>query len=706
MRLVLSPLLLSTLLSAASAFAPAASFVHRSGSVSAAAGGARSATRLGVSIGLGPGEDEVAADEEAAAPSGDDDSAEIEEPDHELFRTSRLSKADEKCDEWFGSLLGAEDEEGQMNGMILGEISEEARRRILTLPELKREPVLTREDEEWTPYFSKPLPGSPILPAYGLEQFGLPVPRKNADAWRQFDVAGMVGQDYSGIAEGAGSDLEIDDATKERYVSSLAKSGAWMPDDDVAGRLVYVNGRFCPALSKETGIVRNLSGEDFASPDSVRDEIRGCLSRLTDGFTDELAAPVDDGDIQLTSNAKLSSPNHNVGDPQSQFAINSQHGSACFAALNTVRTGAVALVDVPDGHDEGVESPLPVLIVNARTSDGGAPHGVTEEDTAGVACHPRTLAIVGENSCVSIAQSCVDLDDSETDDGDEDAVGEEAARLFNGYTQVFVKAGANVTHAYIEETGGMVTPGVEGGFVEHGGQIDGSDARETESNRLSMRDTHLETIDVHVTGDEGTYRGTVMGMGGTGRSRVVHSVSLLRPGSHAEVNGFSLAGGAQRTEVRTNIHHIAQGTESRQTQRNMVGGRATSSFRGRIRVERSAQQTNSEQLSRTILLSDKARIWTVPSLEIIADDVQCAHGATVSDMSEEELFYLRSRGLGREVARNLLMYAFVDEVSSSIDKSIQGEYDDEFGLRSRCIERLQNLVPQGERAIMGEFQSV
>eukprot|EP00957_Ditylum_brightwellii_P178064 13563532-Ditylum_brightwellii.AAC.1 len=77
--------------------------------------------------------------------------------------------------------------------------------------------------------------------------------------------------------------------------------------------------------------------------------------------------------------------------------------------------------------------------------------------------------------------------------------------------------------------------------------------------------------------------------------------------------------------MRTNIHHIGQATTSRQNQKNMVGGRATASFRGRIRVEQSAQQTDSEQLARTILLSDRSRIWAIPSLEIIADDVTCTH---------------------------------------------------------------------------------
>merc|ERR1712127_809318 len=105
--------------------------------------------------------------------------------------------------------------------------------------------------------------------------------------------------------------------------------------------------------------------------------------------------------------------------------------------------------------------------------------------------------------------------------------------------------------------------------------------------------------------------------------------------------------------------------------------------------------------SRTMLMSDHARILATPSLEIIADDVQCTHGATVSDLSEEELFYLRSRGLDLTISRSLLMFAFVEEIARSVEPTIAGEFDGEEGLRSRIIARLENLVPTGEKALVG-----
>ena len=544
-------------------------------------------------------------------------------------------------------------------------------------------------DDDWSPYQTNVLTSSPILPAFGLEQYGLPTPRKNAEAWRHFDVQGMVQTDYSGSPEGIGTDAVIDDDTALAYREVMEKQGAWIGDEDCAARLVYINGRYCPTMSKATDHARNLSPADFEDGGNARDEILDCLNRLPDGFTDQLAAEVPSGDSFLSSFEKLSAPDHHVGEPTSQFALNNQQGTACFAALNSVRAGAVAFVDTPAGRDAYIDDPQPVVLINANTADMGC------DREGGVACHPRSLVIAREGSSSSFVQSYIDLDEDES-------VENSKPKLSNGYTQIYIEAGANVTHAYLEESGGMATSGVELAQTVGDGSVD---AREVEAIRAALRNTHLEAIDVHVTGDNGRYTVATLGLGGNGRSRVALSASLLRPGSHANLNGFVLAAGAQRTETKTNIHHIAQGTTSQQTQRNMIGGRASSSFRGRIRVEQSAQQTDSDQLTRTILLSDKSRVWTVPSLEIIADDVQCTHGATVSDLSEEELFYLRSRGISRESARNMLMYAFVDEVGQAVPLVVRGKVDAENSLKLRCMKRLQNVVPQGDRQIRGEFQS-
>lgn len=545
---------------------------------------------------------------------------------------------------------------------------------------------LPKDHEDYTPFVNTKLPWTPLVPAFGLEEFGLPVPRRNAETWRHFDVASLIAQDYSGSCEGTGQAIELTEDQVQSIKEQLENSGNWLADDACLGRLVYINGRYAPQLSMESDLAKNLDSVDSAS-----DEIKSYLARLTDGFTDELAAPVPIGeDSFATSYKKLSGPDHCIGEPFSQFAINTQQGTACFAALNTRRTGAVAYIHAPGGiGDETEEAPKPVFVLNAVTKNGGA-----ASDSTGVSFHPRCLVVAEKRSRLSLVQSSVDLDDLTAP----------VPKFYNGYTQIFIKENANMTHSYLEESGGMVTAGVEvsNDIVEEGQPL----PRIVEAERPEMKDTHFEAIDVHLMGDEGNYEGTIMSFGGSGRVRIAHSVSLLRSGSHATINGFSLSGGAQRTDCKTNIHHVAQGTTSEQIQKNMIGGRSTGAFRGRIRVEQSAQQTDSQQLSRSVLLSDRARAWSVPSLEIIADDVKCTHGATVSDLSEEELFYLRSRGLDRTLSRNLLMYAFANDVCTCVDPAMLTSLDSNKGLQKRLIQRLENVVPQGDRAVKGEFQSI
>jgi Fe-S cluster assembly protein SufD len=613
-----------------------------------------SSSALRVSIGLGPEQDQENAKEQEIV---------YEIPNHEEYRTSRRSKLDEQCDQWFAALLSGAD------SPCLGVLAEQARSKLETPVPLVNDIEKDTSDEEWTPYVSTRLPWTPLVPAFGLEQFGLPIPRRNAETWRHFDVPGMVQQEYSGTAQRV---------SRENFQQQIEQAGVWLEDDACEARLVYVNGYFAPELSKTTSDVYNL--EELPEDEHVQK----CLVRLTDGFTDELAAAVPNGERTETLYSKLSLPDHNLGDPISQFAINTQQGTACFAALNTIKTRGVAVVRSKSVVEK------PVLIIHAVTPSAGG----SQESDSGVALHPRVLVLAEDHSRLSLVQSCLDLNDGSAP----------KPKLYNGYTQIFVGAGANVTHSYLEESGGMVTAGVEKGDEEFG---EGEPkAREIEAARSPLKDTHLEAIDVHVTGQEGRYEGTLLSVGGSGRIRVAHSLSLLQPETTGIINGFSLSGGTQRTDMKTNIHHIAAGAKSEQLQKNMIGGRAVGAFRGRIRVEQSAQQTDSAQLSRTVLLSDKARAWAVPSLEIIADDVQCAHGATISDLSEEELFYLRSRGLDRALSRNLLMYAFAGDICSCVDPALLGSVDSKEGLQKRMIRKLENLIPQGERAITGEFQSI
>ena len=228
-------------------------------------------------------------------------------------------------------------------------------------------PIYSANDPNWTPYAQRRLPGSPIFPAYGLEQYGLPIPRRNAESWRQFDVAGLVATDYSDVPAAYGSNLILDDDRTEQVKTKLIQNSVWLEDEACIGRIVYINGRFVPSLSKITDHTVNLDHTDFTTPSSVHatDHVVECLKRLTDGFTDRLAADVPMTNSVLKSYKSLSGPNHNVGEPTSQFAMNSQQGSACFAALNSLRTGAVALINIPPNHN----LTKPVLIINIEQEE-------------------------------------------------------------------------------------------------------------------------------------------------------------------------------------------------------------------------------------------------------------------------------------------------------------------------------------------------
>ncbi|HEX7953713.1 MAG TPA: SufD family Fe-S cluster assembly protein, partial [Burkholderiales bacterium] len=128
----------------------------------------------------------------------------------------------------------------------------------------------------------------------------------------------------------------------------------------------------------------------------------------------------------------------------------------------------------------------------------------------------------------------------------------------------------------------------------------------------------------------------------------------------------ALIGGRQLADMHSSIDHAHARGHSRQLHKTVVGGGAHAVFNGKILVREGAQQTDSGQQSRNLLISDKAHVDTKPQLEIFADDVKCAHGATIGQLEADELFYLKSRGLSDRTARNLLTYAFAAQVIERI----------------------------------------
>ena len=145
-------------------------------------------------------------------------------------------------------------------------------------------------------------------------------------------------------------------------------------------------------------------------------------------------------------------------------------------------------------------------------------------------------------------------------------------------------------------------------------------------------------------------------------SRVDVVSGLSEQGAATELNGLFVLSGRQHVDHHTRIAHEAPHCRSREQYRTILDGRAHGVFNGKVVVAEGAVKTDSSQSSANLLLSAGAEIDTKPELEIYNDDVKCAHGATVGQLDKHQLFYLRSRGLSEEEAKQLLTFAFADEV--------------------------------------------
>jgi Fe-S cluster assembly protein SufD len=130
--------------------------------------------------------------------------------------------------------------------------------------------------------------------------------------------------------------------------------------------------------------------------------------------------------------------------------------------------------------------------------------------------------------------------------------------------------------------------------------------------------------------------------------------------------GLYLGSGKQHIDNHTFVNHAKPNCESNELYKGILDDESRGVFNGKIWVEKDAQKTNAYQSNKTILLSKKASIDTKPQLEIYADDVKCSHGATVGHLDDQAYFYIRSRGVSPEVAKSMLIRAFVDDVVESI----------------------------------------
>lgn len=193
----------------------------------------------------------------------------------------------------------------------------------------------------------------------------------------------------------------------------------------------------------------------------------------------------------------------------------------------------------------------------------------------------------------------------------------------------------------------------------------GKGARLMRSVRLVQTAGFVSIRDEAEIGEAASLVSIFLGAGGMG-SRIDGALTLTGKGAFAEMGGALLTRAAQKQEAAVVVRHNAVEGTSRQLWRAVAADQSTASLAARVEVARGAQQTDGEQSLRGLLLQRSATVNLKPELEIFADDVKCAHGATVGELDKRALFYLQSRGIEAARAKALLTHAFVGDALARI----------------------------------------
>jgi Fe-S cluster assembly protein SufD len=256
------------------------------------------------------------------------------------------------------------------------------------------------------------------------------------------------------------------------------------------------------------------------------------------------------------------------------------------------------------------------------------------------------------------------------------------------HPRLSVIVGRNAKAAILEHHVGV---NIEPNFTNAVMNIDVGDAAELDHLRIQSDAAHnfsISTVRANLS-RAASYRQYAYVFGG-GQARSNIDVHLLGEQSRTELHGLIFAHQSQHLDVRTCIQHRVPDTCSREDYRGIADDRGRVVFNGKVIVAKDAQRTDAAQSSRNLLLSPHAEIDTRPELEIDANDVKCAHGATVGQLDANALFYLQSRGISANEGRALLTQAFAAEVIDRIPLAPVREY-----VTSHLLSRLRS---QGEIA--------
>jgi len=270
-----------------------------------------------------------------------------------------------------------------------------------------------------------------------------------------------------------------------------------------------------------------------------------------------------------------------------------------FTALNAALTEDGAFIRIP--ADTTVDQPIHLVFVS-------------DSPTSPLLSSPRSVVLAGPRSRVAIVETHVGVP------GD--------VYLTNAVTEVALADGAAVEHYKVQD---------EPDTAFHLGLLD------VHQGRASRFSSHSVAL-------------------GSSIARHEVRVGLEAEGAEVSLDGLYMARGDQHHDNPILIEHAAPRCTSRQLYKGVVDGRGHGVFNGRVVVHPGALGTDAAQTNKNLLLSDRAEVDTRPRLEILADDVRCTHGAAVGRLDEDAVFYLRSRGVPHQMARGLLISAFVNEL--------------------------------------------
>jgi len=233
-----------------------------------------------------------------------------------------------------------------------------------------------------------------------------------------------------------------------------------------------------------------------------------------------------------------------------------------------------------------------------------------------VISHPRNLVVVGPGSQATVVESYI---------------GRGAKYFTNAVTEIVAGDHSVVDHYKVQEE--------------------------------DERSFHVATLQVQLGRDANFSTHSISLGGGLVRNDIN---AVLAEGTEATVNGLYLPSGSQHVDNHTMIDHARPHGTSHELYKGILSGASAAVFNGKIIVRAGAQKTDAKQTNKNLVLSEDATINTKPELQIHADDVRCTHGATIGQLDQEAIFYLQSRGIGREQARDLLTYAFARDILDRI----------------------------------------